>query len=168
MKTTVIAAALVITASLAHADTKSEAVAVMLPLAGEAASASMFAVGFRENDATLGITSLVGLGVSPSLGHWYAGHYVTRGLVTRAAGFAFIGLMSLQDRPVTCAADGTCHQESPSPAIPLLGIAAIAIGTIDDLVTTPSAVRRRNAAYHLRVAPLAAKQTAGIALSGQF
>jgi hypothetical protein len=151
-------------------DEKSEAVALGLSIAGTAAGyAMMYAV--IEDDAhneglTLATSAVLWLG--PSAGHWYGGKVLTRGLGIRTAGagLAFIGAMMEFSE---CFLETDC--EEPEAAKLLVGLGAIGWvwGTLDDIVTAPGRVRRYNDAHRrVAVVPTLTRDSAGLALAGEF
>ena len=79
-------------------------------------------------------------------------------------GFAKLGNALVQFAPQPC-------EESPvGPTIAVLGVAAYAAGTIDDILTAPGRAARMNRAAATRVtlAPQLAPGRAGVAVVGTF
>lgn len=107
---------------------------------------------------------LAGLALGPSLGHVYAGEYLTGGLALRAAGMtvAILGL-----REGTTCADGDCIAKG-AVAAAVLGGAAFAAGIIWDVATAPRAARRWNERHGLSIAPVVTDDGAGVTLGGSF
>jgi hypothetical protein len=116
----------------------------------EAPPASLFGLG------------LLGTYLAPSTGHWYAGSFLTRGLVIRSVGAvaAFSGFV----KAISCE---TCDENN----VLLLfwgGLALYAVGTIDDIVTAPGRVRRKNRALGYTIAPVVTPSSTGVMLGGRF
>src|ERR1051325_9122121 len=85
-----IAAILVLLARVAAAqpvqvDEKSPDTALALSLGGTAASVGMVVIGAQQHNPELATAGVLSSLVTPSLGHWYSGHYLTAGLGIRVA-----------------------------------------------------------------------------------
>ncbi|MGE0870392.1 MAG: hypothetical protein AB7P03_17645 [Kofleriaceae bacterium] len=116
--------------------------------------------------------------ITPSLGQWYGGQWVTIGMGVRAgaAGLATFAVFVKSDE-VRCNNTeqyATCKSLSGA-AVALLGVAAIAYigGAAYDVITAPDAVerynkRRRGLALSPTVIPTSTTPTAGLMLSGAF
>ncbi len=104
-----------------------------------------------------------GAAIAPSAGNFYAGTYLTRGLALRSVGTlaALFGAASVP---------GGFEELGPYVVYGVLGagLALYAIGTIDDLVTTPGRVRRKNRELGLTIAPAVTPGSTGILLGGRF
>ena len=118
----------------------------------------------------LGSVGALGAVLGPSFGHWYAGKVATRGLGLRVGGIgsALLGLFLLV---TDCPLD---HEEtlcdSKIGLVTLIGGAGLFLGgTIDDIVTAPRRVRRRNQRLAgVALAPMVTPRSAGLALGGWF
>jgi hypothetical protein len=130
-------------------ETRSPDVALALSAGGAATSIGVFALGWHEGhtssfDGWLK-ASLIGLGttlVTPSLGEWYAGTFMTAGLGLRLAGIGVsaVGLASA----TICFGD--CHGENTGPIVILgLGGLVYATGIVWDIATARSTARKANA-----------------------
>lgn len=131
------------------AETKSPDVALALSAGGAAASIGVFTLGWHEGhtltfDGWLK-ASLIGLGttlVTPSLGEWYAGTFMTAGLGFRLAGIGVsaAGLASAK----LCF--GECRGQSTG-AIVIVGLGGLiyATGIVWDIATARSTARQANA-----------------------
>lgn len=109
------------------------------------------------------------VGLGPTVGHWYAGRVMTRGLATRLAGTA-VALGGAALLIVDSACDHCDHADvAPGDVLMGLGIAAIVVGTVDDIVSAPGAARRKNAAERrVTVTPTLSPGRAGLAVAGTF
>jgi hypothetical protein len=152
----------------------SETTALWLSLGGTIASWAMVAAASRfdgDDGAPLGWAGILGTYLAPTLGHWYAGSALSRGLGIRTVGLAtmFVGLVkSLNGCIDDFDGGGSCNDEN-GPLILLGGLAIYVGGTIDDIFHAPGKVRKRNARIQgLGLAPLAAPHTTGLALGGRF
>lgn len=124
------------------------------------------------SDAAAGVivAGVAAAAVGPTVGHWYARDAWTRGLATRlggaaaiAAGFAMMDTMC-DERDPCGGADDTV-----GTALFALGVTAIVVGTVDDIVTAPGAARRHNAAERrVTVTPTLSPRQAGLAVAGTF
>jgi len=104
----------------------------------------------------------VGLVVAPSLGHWYAGKYIPRGMWMRLASLVAV-------------AGGIGMQFAPGEEIPTAGVLPIIVGvglflsgTVDDIITAPLRARRYKRERGVVITPLVTQSSAGLALSGRF
>jgi hypothetical protein len=142
----------------------SEGVALGLSLGATLASWSL--IVFNVSDArgeTLATIGLVGAFLGPSVGHWYRGAPLTRGMLPRAAGIAAVltGLVLSRD----------CEWESCTSREYMIlgGIAAYLAGTIDDIVTAPLRVREHNRRLsEVSLTPMVTPRGGGIAFGGRF
>lgn len=105
---------------------------------------------------------LIGVMVGPGFGHWYAGKYVTRGLVIRlvATGLGVAGL-------IATFAPGSRDNDGSAIGIPIVFGALYLGGTVDDVVQAPRRARRRNARA-VAVVPTWSRDGAGLALAGRW
>lgn len=179
--------ALVLLASVGHADAgrKSRQTARVLSGAAAGVSGAVTMAGFltrAEGDAfnqPLLFTGVGLLAVTPSLGEFYAGQYLTYGMGIRvlATGLAVYALET-QTRAVRCDVPGASTEPNcevfTENAYPLLGIAAIAFigGVWYDVLDAGDAADRYNAKHGFAVAPTAMQGPQGLApglmLGGTF
>jgi hypothetical protein len=111
--------------------------------------------------------------LAPSVGHWYAGGAITRGLGLRAGGLlvglAGVGMVITDELHFP---DESWHESWMTPvgkALAVVGVVAFAAGTIDDIVTAPGRARRQNRERAgFAIAPIVTQRSAGLALGGQF
>jgi hypothetical protein len=154
---------------------RSESTALWLSLGGTLASWTMVAAASKlhgDDGAPLDWAGVLGTYLAPTFGHWYAGARVTRGLGIRTVGLAtmFIGLTRSicadVDEDVGLGGSG-CSEDGPR--LLLAGLVIYVGGTIDDLLSVPGRVRKRNQRIQgLALAPLVAPHTSGLALAGSF
>jgi hypothetical protein len=150
-------------------DRYSEGTALALSLGVTAAGVATVAV--RPDNDVLMTAGLMMAYVGPSAGHLYTGELFTRGLGVRTLGvvatltgamiaFSDCGLFAPQP----------CEESPVGPTIAVLGVAAYAAGTIDDILTAPGRAARMNRAAATRVtlAPRLAPGRAGVAVVGTF
>ena len=169
----------VLTVSLAtttaHAE-KSKRTATILAASGTAV-ASVLVVSsvlvHPQSEEVYKPTLYTGLGlalVTPSLGHFYAGRYLTIGMGIRAAAAVLAGIGFSQKK------DAACHDDPRSNCpivtgggLVLISLAAIAgIGGIAyDVQDAPDAVESYNR-RHAMLTPVANPHGAGLALIGEF
>jgi hypothetical protein len=175
------AVALVLFAKTSHAESepKSENVALGLSLGGTAASWGMLLVGFPVLDDSLDAPSEVivplvyasfaGILLAPSLGHWYAGKFFTRGLGARLLGVGtfMVGVgMAFSGGDHDGNVDNDEGNQGLGAALGLAGLGLFAYGTLHDLWTAPRTAREHNARF--QIVPLARPNGGGLALSGRF
>jgi hypothetical protein len=163
---------------------KSEQTAQILAGVGTGASSVLILAGFMAGDSSqpfnkpLLYTGLAGAAITPSLGHFYAGEYVTIGMAARVvgAGLATYGLVHYS-RTTTCDdahGAGTMCKSLDSGAYPLLGLAAIAFvgGMAYDVGDAGPAVQRWNERHGFTIAPAlipsASGPTSGLSIAGTF
>ena len=147
---------------------KSPTVAALLSIAGTVVpTAALFAAGSAGSaSGDVFVASLVGMELGPSLGHWYAGDYLTAGLGLRAGGTALViaGLSQAFD----CNGD-SCRSSGTAPAA--FGAALFASGVVYDIATAGHAANAWNT-EHLQLAPTmissAGHATVGVGLGGSF
>lgn len=169
----------------AHADgPKSEQTAVILSGVGTGVSSALILAGFLDENANqpfnkpLMYTGLATAAITPSLGQFYAGEYVTIGMAARvvAAGIATYGLTHYT-KTGTCddaKMAGSMCKMLDSGAFPLLGLAAIAFvgGIAYDVGDAAPAVRRWNESHAFTVAPAVVPgptgPAPGVSFVGQF
>lgn len=150
---------------------KDPGVATLLSIAGTVVPSALVlsAAGTENGSAGLFLAGLLGMELGPSLGHWYAGDYLTAGLGMRAGGTALlvVGLgEALQCLDVN---DGSCHSGGEAPL--LIGAGLFVTGSIYDIATAGRAANQWNK-EHLRLAPTmissAGHSTVGVGLGGSF
>lgn len=132
---------------------RSEATAVALSLSGTAASTALVVIGFNTASPKLDIAGLATGLITPSLGEWYAGRYLTLGLVTRVAGAGIVA---------TSGGD---------PGAILLGVGIEAAGAVYDVATAGSAAadyNRRHVLVTPTVLPTPSGPTLGLGVGGSF
>ena len=154
-----------------HPEEKSEGTALALSLGTTAAAWGLVALGSEskkwEDIASYGALTTI---FTPSIGHWYAGKFFTRGMGVRLGGAAsaLMGVgVALSECPIL-GSDPDC--ESTAGGV-LIGLGAVlfAVGTIDDIVTAPGRVREYNRRLHdVAVVPAVHDGGAGLALAGRF
>ncbi|MFT3694551.1 MAG: hypothetical protein QM831_15490 [Kofleriaceae bacterium] len=167
------ALAILLLTATAHADDaqpKNETTAQVMAGVGVGVSSALILAGFIAQDSTYPYNRplmYAGLGtalITPSLGHFYAGEYVTIGMAARAVGIglATYGLTHYV-QSTTCQLGGEtdCHKLD-SGAIPFLGLAAIAFvgGMAYDVNDAGDAVKRYNT-RHFAVTPTVVPTTNG-------
>jgi hypothetical protein len=150
----------------------SETTASWLAFGGTAASWTLIFVAADMNHAhgnasRVATIGAIGTVFAPSFGHWYADSFLTRGLGLRVLGIGFTvaALASL-------ASAANCEDDCGDSSFGVLALAGAGLfiaGTIDDLATTPSAVRRHNQRLQsLAIAPVVHRGSTGLALTGRF
>jgi len=124
----------------------------------------------------MGTAGAIGTVFAPSLGHWYADAYFSRGLGLRLGGMAVVlagAIVAFAEDPITYGHDDPQTESNDpviGPAIAIVGVGMFVAGTIDDIVTAPRRVRRLNREREVGVslAPMVTHQSAGLALGGRF
>lgn len=167
--------AVLLAAAPAHAE-KSEKVASALAGTGTGIASALVLSSFLvhpQDEQVYLPTFYAGIGLSvfaPSLGHFYAGRYLTIGMAIRAgaAGIAAIGLGQKQDG----ACDANPRDNCPTitgGGLTLISLAAIAYigGVAYDVRDAPNAVEHYNK-YHAQLLPTAMPHGGGLALIGSF
>ncbi len=153
------------------AGNKDPGVATLLSIAGTVVPTAIVvsAAGTENGSVGLVLAGLLGMELGPSLGHWYAGDYLTPGLGMRAGGTALlvVGLgEALQCIDVN---DGSCRSGGEAPL--LIGAGLFVTGTIYDIATAGHAANTWNK-EHLQLAPTmissAGHATVGVGLGGSF
>jgi hypothetical protein len=143
-------------------------VPVALSLAGMAVSAAVIYRGFDDHPTNTTLTALgwTGMFVAPSLGQWYEGKLLSRGMAIRAVGSlaTAIGMYYL-------AARGETNSGINSEALPVIGAGLLlyTAGALDDLISAPLRVRKHNRRIEgLGLAPAVTDRSLGFALGGRF
>jgi hypothetical protein len=178
---------MVMMARVAHADDvqpKREQTAQILSGTGTGVSAALMLVAFLDSapdqpfSKPLMYTGLATAMITPSLGEFYAGEYVTIGMAARVvgAGLATYGLTHYTET-TTCSnatMSGTSCKTLASGAYPFLGLAAIAFvgGMAYDVQDAADAVGRWNKRHNFTAAPIiiggVSGPVPGLSLAGQF
>jgi len=169
----------------AHAEgEKSEQTAMLLSGVGTGASSVLIFAAFLDENSSqpfnrpLMYTGLASAAITPSLGQFYAGEYITIGMAARVvgAGLATYGLTHYT-KTGTCddaTMSGSMCKTLDSGAYPLLGLAAIAFvgGMAYDVGDAAPAVRRWNEHHGFAVAPAVLQgpngPATGLSVIGQF
>jgi hypothetical protein len=171
--------------SPAHAENpKSEQTAQIMAGVGTGVSSTLILVAFLDQtpdqpfNRPLMYTGLATAAITPSLGQFYAGEYVTIGMAARAvgAGIATYALthytkISTCDNATT---SGSMCKVLDSGAFPLLGLAAIAFvgGMAYDVGDAGPAVQRWNERHGFQITPAIVPgpngPAAGLSVVGQF
>jgi len=155
----------------------SEGHALALSLGGTALSWGMMIGAIyldrSEVSGLMGTAGAIGILVAPSFGHWYADAYFTRGLGLRLGGLGVIlagAVVAFMEDPPSFGHDDPQESSDPvvGPAIAIVGAGMFVAGTIDDIVTAPRRVRRRNQGPDVALAPVVTQHSAGLALGGRF
>src|ERR1051325_949332 len=167
--------AVVLLASTAHADKSRETAQTAAGIGAGVSSAlvlSSFFIGTDSQNQVNMTLLYVGLGsslITPSLGQFYAGEYLTPGMGVRALGAGLAVYAGLHGQEtVTCDFASTQDQKCKvftEKAIVLFGIAGIAYigGVAWDVMDAGDAVDRYNARHHVMVAPTALQGPRGLA-----
>lgn len=183
MRRAVVSLVLVLACATAHAEKRRET-AQILSSAGASVSGAVVLAGFlaapdaKRIHAPIMYTGIGLLFVTPSLGQFYAGEYLTIGMGVRAlaAGFA-IYTLETQTRLATCDT-ATSSNDPPCEifkevAYPMLGIAAIGFigGVWYDALDAGDAVDRWKRRHGISVTPAvpsAHGPAPGLTISGVF
>jgi hypothetical protein len=180
-----VVAATVMTVRPAHAEgPKSEQTAEIMAGVGTGVSSALILTGFllqtpdQPFNRPLMYTGLVTAAITPSLGQFYAGEYVTIGMAARVVG-AGIATYALTHYSKVSTCDnatmaGSMCKTLDSGAFPLLGLAAIAFvgGMAYDVGDAGPAVQRWNERHGFQVAPAIVPgpngPAAGLSIAGRF
>lgn len=174
MKRTALLLALIVVATAAAPAAAEEAkdpdVALGYSIGGTALSAGMVLVGVTmpevngEQLVTLGVLSSL---VTPALGHWYAGDYLTWGMAVRLAG----GAVAIAGVAQSFCWEN-CTGNEGGGALILAGLGVYAGGVVLDIATAPRAARKWNNAHGMQVAPTmvstGGSPAVGLGLGGTF
>jgi len=122
------------------------------------------------NAGRLAPTGVLGILLAPSFGHWCSHEILSRGLGLRVGGLAasLVGLLAVASYD---ASGGSSSRESDAIAAVLLvgGAGLYVVGTIDEIATAHGGARHYNHRIQgLAIAPLARRDSAGLAITGQF
>jgi hypothetical protein len=167
----------------AHAEgPKSEQTAQILSGVGTGVSSVLILAGFLDENSSqpfnkpLMYTGLASAAITPSLGQFYAGDYITIGMAARVVGvgIATYALTHYTKDAMCDVANMTGCKTLDSGAFPLLGLAAIAFvgGMAYDVGDAGPAVQRWNEHHGFQIAPAvvpgANGPAAGLSVVGQF
>jgi hypothetical protein len=144
----------------AAADDKDATVAVELSVGGTVLSIGMFAIGAKTNSDQLAFGGLVSSMVTPSIGEWYAGEYLTWGMGIRAAS-ASIALAGFAE--AFCFDDCEGSNQRTGDMLFVIGAIGSGAGMIYDIVHAPAAVKKHNERHraNLMVTPTAYPTSTG-------
>jgi hypothetical protein len=146
-------------------------VALALSLGTTLAGYGALAAGAVSDNDALAMVGAMGAGLGPSLGHWYSGHVLSRGLGLRVLGVAsgIAGAWLLVSRCPIFKDEGQppCEEETLAITLGVAGAGLFVAGTLDDIFTAPGEARRRNQ-RRIAVAPLVTPDQAGLAVMGSF
>ena len=153
-----------LTARLASADSdaaKSPDVGLGLSAGGTAASIGFIATGLamasaqqpRDLGYTIATVGLVSTLVTPSLGEWYAGKYLTGGLGLRLVGTAVTAIGVSRFAICFDGCGGQSIDNSGAGTAIVLGLVTYAAGIVWDIASAPSIVRESNARLHPVITP---------------
>jgi hypothetical protein len=145
---------------------RSPVTAELLSLGGTLGSFALFGIGTRS--ATLVAASVASLVITPSIGHIYAGEYLTGGLGIRLVGelavFYGASLSCKYNEEHVCSGP-TKEQVGWT----LAGAGVLLVGVGFDLVTAPGAAQRYNREHaQVTLVPIATDRSYGLALAGSF
>ncbi len=181
MRAVVIALVLALVAPTASAAPRSQRTAFALSGVGTGVSGALFLSAFLVRDGIEDVHMplfYAGLGssiVTPSLGQFYAGTYVTPGLVIRTAAVGLATYAAVKYTHTTrckTTVEYTECTEIVGDAIPWLGVAAIAFvgGAALDFKDIPGSVARWNRRHGIILTPTFVPASGGgsLLLVGQF
>jgi hypothetical protein len=116
--------------------------------------------GRSSGFATFGV---IGAFLGPSTGHWYRGAILTRGMISRMIG----GAVMIFGIALGSSCDG--HSCETAVNSILGGMALVAIGSADDIITAPFRMRAHNRSLQdVTLAPMVTPHSAGLALGARF
>ncbi len=149
----------------------SPAIAGELSAGATLGGAAALAIGLAEGPDSLTIAGLLGLGVGPSLGHWYSGNAWNPGLTARV-GSALVGGVGAM-LALGCVDGDTSEPCRFGGDAFLTGAMAYVASTIYEVVTAPSSARRyrrHRGDVRLVVAPMRGQVQVvpGVALAARF
>ena len=183
MRRVLVAVFLVLACSTAHAE-KDPKTATILAASSAGVSGAVVVTGFMTAPAGKRINppiTYTGVGllfVTPSLGHFYAGQYLTWGMGIRLAAAA-VAVYALETQTSLAVCDDATSSMDPpceifsEGAYPLLGIAAIGFigGVWYDVLDADDAVHRYNKKHGMSIVPgvpTANGPAPGLTLTGFF
>lgn len=141
----------------------SEHLALGLSLGITLASWGAIIADNATNEVSGSLSTLGGLGAAlgPSVGHWYRGAFLTRGMIGRALGVATLVFVMNFDCD-----GGSCDTATN---IFLGGAALFVLGSADDIITAPLRVRAHNQRLQdVTLTPMVTPHAAGLALGARF
>ncbi len=163
--------ALMLVCSVAHADEKKRTTAQAMAGVGTGVSAALVIASFAFADARnpvnepLLFTGLATSLVTPSLGQWYAGEYLTLGMGVRAlaVGTAVFAVEHEQRTQMCTGSFDQCKvlQQNGVVMLEIAGIAYIG-GAVWDLMDASDAVDRYNRRHGIFVSPTALASPSGV------
>lgn len=194
LSTVTLAAALVTTTTVAHAqpglaplaapsapvgesvgepaELKSPTTATLLALAGAVLPVAVMVATSETGDDDLFSGALLASTLTPSLGHWYAGEFLTTGMALRGVG----GLLVIAGvaQALSCF-EGCSDGAGAAGGLILAGAGSYVGGTIYDVATAGAAARRYNRSHgaQMAVAPTmipagGGAMAMGMGVSGSF
>jgi len=147
---------------------KSPATALALSLGVTAVAWGGLGLALDGDHAVLGTVGILGAYFGPSAGHLYADRPFTRGFAARTLG-AVGSLAGLAHAIDSCPRSGGCDRPVLANVLIVGGIAAMAFGTIDDIIRAPGSVRFHNRRIRaLAVTPAVTGDSVGLAATGRF
>ena len=171
-------AIVMVLASAANAGPKRRQTASLLAGVGTGASGALIIASFltaprygEVNEAVF-YTGAGSSLITPSLGHFYAGEYLTWGMAVRAASVA-LGVYAIagQTETVACTSASTVGsqcQQITSNGIAILIVAGVGYigGAAYDVLDAPDAVDRWNRKHGIALTPTAMRDVAGAPVAG--
>jgi hypothetical protein len=132
---------------------KDPTTAVLWSIGGTAASGALLIAGISGNNATLTTAGAISSLVTPSLGEWYAGKYLTAGMGIRAA--STVVMFAGVAQAISCWDSCSSGQSQDASAMVIGGLVGYAGGAIYDIATAGSAADDFNAKHrvHAMFAP---------------
>lgn len=154
-------AALVLAAPVARAEErKDESTAFALSATGTLISTVLLAQAAHTQSDGYFHAAALGLAIAPSLGHWYAGEYLSGGMVARAGGAALVVIGSQID-----GCEDACDA---GMALMMGGAATFVAGVLWDVATAPKAARSWNKRHEISITPSLTSDGGGLSLGGSF
>jgi hypothetical protein len=144
--------------SSAHADDdapKDRTTALRYSITGTVVSGLVFAWGWKSGSGGVAALGAVSSLITPSFGEWYAGQYLTTGMLIRLGATA----LAVEGLAHTCI---DCGASTGGPDI-VVGVIGYAAGIAWDIAFAPAAADAYNAAHggHATVAPTVVRTPAG-------
>jgi hypothetical protein len=149
--------------------TRNRNTAMELSVGGTMTGAAMLALGGKLWNAPLAIGGVVVVFLGPSAGEWYAGRYVTTGMLVRVAG---AGALALGATHLNFSGFGSNELDASGSLLIVGGVLTIIGGAVLDIAHAGRAADEWNARHALQVAPIqlqgAHDRATGLALGGRF
>ena len=167
MKRAIIIVVTCLVGNVAHAEDRDPDTALELTVGGSAAAVAFAIPAGNTTTAEwrTGLPLLICAELAPTIGHLYAGDYLSPGLFMRVAGGGLLAL-GFND-PLYKPSDGVGLSTSGGIAV-LAGLGLSIGGIVYDIATARSATRRTNA-HHVDVMPTAyTGASTGVGLVGAF